>query len=282
MNISNSRFNLNTKGSVNLKKSFFLIFFNSKANFSKAQIRNTFLSFVFFLIAPLSFAQVTFNITKSTPTTTIGPGGFIVYTINYQVSSNTDPIINNVVITDVLSPYLGGFSLFTGVGTSSMVGNTAIFNLGNLAAGTTGVVTISTQVQTNALPNSNIENTATISADGTPSISSNTVSTLITGNPGIQFFKTFKGTSGLNITQGGTGTFGFYLSNNGNVNLPNICIVDTLPFPDKMSITSFETGNWGGFPPTTVMRIEYQTNLSSIWTQIAGSPFNPPCCLWTK
>ena len=219
------------------------------------------------------------QINKSVDRTTASPGDAVIYTIQYNCVSITNPC-TNVVITDHIPDLLGvqnaaTVTLISNTGTTFFdeANRLAVFNLGTLPAGTTGEVKLKAII--GSTPGGTVvPNSATITSGGGSSIVSNTVSTTINTVTGLGLVKTANSIPDLGnqqLPQGGQGYYEFTVNNAGNVPLPNLCFSDTLPSPNKLSVTSITTGKFNG--TTGTVQIDYQTNLNTTWTALAGSPF---------
>ncbi len=68
-------------------------------------------------------------------------------------------------------------------------------------------------------------------------------------------------------------SFDYYVhpKNTGGVSLSNFVMTDTLPA--AMELTSTESGGWNNAPFTNVT-VRYQTNVTTVWTDWTGSPFD--------
>jgi fimbrial isopeptide formation D2 family protein/uncharacterized repeat protein (TIGR01451 family) len=201
----------------------------------------------------------------------------VTYTIQYNCISITDPC-NNVVIKDVLpASMFQDVQLFTSIGTSSYDASTrtATFNLGNLPAGTTGQVTIKGTLMASVSPGTTIPNSATLTSAGGSPIVSNTVSSTVVGFAKLNLAKYANANPYIAnevMMQGSNGYYSAFIKNEGNVALTNLCITDVLPSPDKLKVTSLSSGKFNSSSPSTI-RIQYQTNTNTSWTDLAGSPF---------
>ena len=222
----------------------------------------------------------TLQISKSVDATQVYPNGGVKYTIQYNCTSITDPC-TNVIITDRLPNGLGLYGngdLITSTGTASLNGQTVTFNLGTLAAGTTGEVSIQTHLDPSIPGGTVLPNSATITSGAGSSIVSNTVSTTALSSTNLKLSKSVYTASpaylgsGL-LVQGQTGIYQLGIANQDNTPLTNLCVIDTLPFANKLQATAIATGAFSSQAPPTV-RVEYQTNANASWTALSGSPFS--------
>ncbi|WP_198424764.1 SdrD B-like domain-containing protein, partial [Spirosoma endbachense] len=221
------------------------------------------------------------EIQKSVSKSTINPQSDFTYTLKYSCTSITDPC-QDVVITDKLPQGATEVRLFSQIGTTSYNATTGIatFTLGDLPAGTTGQVEIRLQVDGSIPGGTVLPNSATVTSGGTP-IVSNSVSTTVNTQQATILRKLTGSTNsaGSNVfSQGSEGYYLFDFSNSGNTSFSNFCLADsTLPIPDKLRVTSIQTGEynnyWGDAVPETVT-VSYKTNLNTSYQDLSGSPFS--------
>ncbi|MEZ0607260.1 SdrD B-like domain-containing protein [Fibrella sp. WM1] len=226
-----------------------------------------------FAASPSYRAQAqTLQVRKTVDQTTVNPNEPLTYTIQYNCVSITNPC-TNVVIKDVIpNLYEVSFQPNNAVYDANL--NQVTFNLGNLPAGTTGEVKIIGKVNAGNPGGTVMPNSATITSGSSTTVS-NTVSTTINSVLSLDVNKSALADPGLGagrLMQGGKGYYNLYFGSAGNVDKTNFCVVDTLPMADKLRVKSIYTGTINNYAGQT-FTIQYQTNLNSTWTSLAGSPF---------
>jgi uncharacterized repeat protein (TIGR01451 family) len=151
-------------------------------------------------------------------------------TFNYSVTvTNTGTAAaTNVTVTDNVSGALTvtavSFTSPGGNGTCPAQQNVSC-NVGTLQAGQSATVTITVTVTVNACPQ--VVNTASVSADGIPAETSNTVTTTVpcpANVPSLALLKTGTAT----VTQGGAVTYTVTVSNSGTGSASSVVITDNL------------------------------------------------------
>ncbi len=151
----------------------------------------------------------------------VNPGQEITYDVSYSnIGGN---IAENVIITDTIPE---NTTLVAGsiVGPGTVTGNVITWNIGTLAANSSGFVRFKVTAN-DPLPSgvTEIINFATIDSDSTDPLDSNTVKHFI-GAPAISLEKSANVTT---IEIGGTITYTYTVTNTGNVTLTNVSVVDT-------------------------------------------------------
>lgn len=229
------------------------------------------LAVVFTLSGNTAFAQL--DVKKLVDKTQVKTGEAINYTIQYRCVSITNPC-QNAVVTDLLPAGLNNLNITTanGSGVYNESTGVATINLGDLAAGTSGDITISAIIGTSIQPNTVLKNKATITATGLTSVTSNEVSTTVVATPNMHSYKNLVGNTAT-VEQGKSSGYSYYFANNGNVALPNVCITDVLPNANKLVVTDIKTGVWNSAANGDQVRVDYQTNTNATWTGFSGSPF---------
>lgn len=177
--------------------------------------------------AGCEFASTTtdLGIVKSGPASATVNGSFS-YTVT--VTNTGSAAATNVTVTDNLS---GGLTV-TAVSFTSPGGNATCTvqqnvscNVGTLQAGQSATVTITVTVSVNACPQ--VVNTASVSADGIPAETSNTLTTTVpcpANVPSLALLKTGTAT----VTQGGAVTYTVTVSNSGTGSASSVVITDDL------------------------------------------------------
>ena len=162
------------------------------------------------------------QINKSVDRTTASPGDAVIYTIQYNCVSITNPC-TNVVITDHIPAGLDVYNVVTNVGTATNNREGSVtFNPGTLPAGTTGQVIIRTVLNPRTPGGTVLPNSATITSGNGSPIVSNTVSTTANTVTALPYlFKNSYTDSPSDIgsgqfVQGQTGVYQLLIQNTGN------------------------------------------------------------------
>ncbi|MEI7768827.1 MAG: SdrD B-like domain-containing protein, partial [Chloroflexales bacterium] len=91
--------------------------------------------------------------------------------------------------------------------------------------------------------------------------------------PGIGFEKKVAPSSAL---VGDTVTYSFNLQNSGTTSLSDVTVTD--PIPSQLRVTKIIAGGHN-LAATLRLRVEYQTNLSGAYAELAASPFTAAACV---
>lgn len=230
-------------------------------------------------VATLVGGAPVLQIEKLASSDPVGVGGTLTYTIRYSNTGNAPATA--VSIVDRLSKHLE-FVSATGGGVyapGATDGGTVTWDLGGLAGGETGTLTLVTQVKTPADYSPGdpdtigsgtlIYNTAEVGSAETEN--SRTIVTTVGNAPNLQIEKS---ASSAFIYPGGNITYTLSYSNIGNSDATNVYIVDTLPLSvvyEEGSITgggsiSGRTITWliGVLEPGTEGEVSFTVSLSPI------------------
>ncbi|WP_105103001.1 DUF4347 domain-containing protein [Microbulbifer pacificus] len=173
---------------------------------------------------------------------TVAPGDTITYTIEYGNNGTIDA--TNVVITESLPDYVT-FDPALNPGWT-LNGDTLTYNVGTVAAGGTGSVTLTVTV-INPIPSGVEETTNTVSIDTTdgsdpnPDDNSDNDNTPIDAAPDYVAVKTNEFTSP--VQPGDPVSWTIEISNQGNQDGTGVVVTDTLP--DTSLFTNFTASNGG-------------------------------------
>lgn len=213
-------------------------------------------------VTPVAATQTTIAISepfltlkKTASSSVVGAGRKIVYTLEFTNAGTS--AATNVVLTDPIPPNTT-FVAATGSPTST---NPVTWNLGTLAPGASGSVSLTVQVSsaaTAATPP--IENTATIDGDNTEPASSS-VSTPIVTTAALQLEKL---ASNSNPKPGELVTYTLNFSNIGSSNAQNVALFDPL-----LNYQSFVSASGGGVYDSTTNRVTW--DLGTLTPQQSGS-----------
>ncbi len=149
-------------------------------------------------------------------------GGQIVYTISFSNTGNGDA--TGVVITDVV-PANATFVSATGGGTYNGGTNTVTWNIGTVAAGTSGSVSLTVQVGLGVPNGTVIVNTASMAASNA-SAPPNTVASTVAVAPVLTFQKSATPDP---VQAGGQLVYTISFSNTGNGDATSVDITDAVP-----------------------------------------------------
>jgi uncharacterized repeat protein (TIGR01451 family) len=160
------------------------------------------------------------HVTK-TGTATAPVGSSLSYTLNYGNSGNGTAA--NVSIVDTLPAGVSFVS--ASPAPASVSGQTLTWNLGNVAAGATGTITINTTVTSSAA--NSVTNNVTISTTTTEITTSNNTSTFTSTVPRPNVYTSKTGPT--TATVGSSFSYSVSYGNNGNSVAAGVVLVDTLP-----------------------------------------------------
>lgn len=170
-------------------------------------------------------ANPTVTLTKTVSTTTPQPGDTLTYTVGYSVANASSYV---TVIQDAIPT---GTSLVAGTISNggTVDGGLITWNLGTLAAGSTGTLTFDVKVNSDAAVGTKINNTATVSyqnAAGTPMTSGSAAApeATVAAKAGVLLTPNNTG----NAVPGTTLFYGHTLANTGNSS-DNITVTTTSP-----------------------------------------------------
>jgi uncharacterized repeat protein (TIGR01451 family) len=175
-------------------------------------------------VAPVTVIDVSASLSKRiSPTGTITPGNTHTYTVTYQ---NTGTVtLNNVVITDSLAVGFDTDNLvISGGGTYNSSTRVITWNIGTLASGASGSLTVAFKLNDPFDGLSPVTNRARLVADQLPSgVLSNIVTNSVVG-PDLSILKEANISSAV---PGSSVTFTLTYGNSGSGQATGVAIVDT-------------------------------------------------------
>ncbi len=177
------------------------------------------------------------NIDKTASKTHVDAGEELLYTLNYQNTGSTQA--TNVVLEDHL-PGETVFKSASGGGTET--GGVVKWNLGTLAAGQSGSVTVTVVVNSHLLNGTVLHNTAAINSTETPPVSSTVVDTMVTSLPILTLDKT---ASANPVDAGAQLVYTLQYANIGSSPANNVVLTDELP-PGTTLVNSSPVGTVSG------------------------------------
>ncbi len=208
------------------------------------------------------------GITKTGPAAAV-VGSEITYTLAY--SNTGDGAAAGVAVVDTLPAGLTFVSATPAPATTS--GQTLTWNIGTLAAGASGQITLNVRLAATAQPGTQISNTATITTttpgDPDDGNNSNTETTAVAQQPNVTLAKTGPATA----SAGAQVTYTLDYGNAGGADAAGVVVQDTLPAglafvsaTPAPSATSGQTLTWdlGSIPAGATGRI-------TVVAQLAGS-----------
>lgn len=159
-------------------------------------------------------------------------GGQLTYTLTYDNSGDVD-----ATGTTLVDPIPANTSFVSATGSPTLLGNLVIWDLGTVAMGTTGSVTLVVQVAS-PLPNGTvIENSATLSSTETEPVAATSQNT-VTSAPALGLAKS---ASPEPVPSGGLLTFTLSYANTGSDQATGAVLTDPLP-----PHTTFAAASGGG------------------------------------
>lgn len=208
----------------------------------------------------------------------VAAGGLLTYTINYRNIGNT--VATNVTITDLLSRHLN-FASASGNGlylANPDGSGTVAWNIGTLAAGENGAVTILSRVKTAAdyppgdpetvAAGTLLANLATIQATAVLPIST-ALTTTVGSSPNLELSKFSPVAS---VEPGGRMTYTLVYRNSGNLAASNVRLRDQLPegvayVPDSLTVAGNVSGqvvtvDLGSLPAGGEGEVSFQVTVS--------------------
>lgn len=186
------------------------------------------------LVAPAAQAQkeAVLTLDKAGVPDPVAAGGQLTYTLTYANTGGADA--TNAVLVDPLPDHTSFVSVSGG---GFLSGNLVLWNLGTVAAGTGGSVTLVVRAATPLANGTLIDNSATFSSDQTEPLAASSENT-VSSAPQLMLAKT---ASPEPVAAGGLLTYTLAYSNTGSDQATGAALSDTLP-----ANTSFVSASGAG------------------------------------
>ncbi|MGE3488948.1 MAG: MBG domain-containing protein [Vicinamibacterales bacterium] len=180
-------------------------------------------------------AEPRLTITKSVDKATALPGETLVYTIGYENTGNADA--TGATISDVV-PAMTSFAVASNGGTNNA--GTVTWNLGTVAAGASGSVTLTVTLDTTfPIGTTPVTNSAVIAAPNAPPVPPTPpVTTTVTAAPVLEVSKSV---SAATAAPGGTLVYTISYRNTGSAGATAVTLSDALP-----NLATFASATGGG------------------------------------
>lgn len=162
------------------------------------------------------------QIVKRDSPDSVEPGGTLTYTLDYSNISLLP--IDNVVIEEIYDPAV---TFVTAVPFPD-VGN-AQWNIGTMAPGETGTITITVTVDPGALDGDVLVNNVSMSGDGVPPATDDEETTVSVPGPDTALLRVTKSVNPLSTPASGLLTYTFTVFNEGQATSYDTIVVDDLP-----------------------------------------------------
>lgn len=237
---------------------------------------------------------------KRLPIINPGPGSRLVYVIDLKNFGDRGACINNVLISDLLPSGISIDPLFPPFGEdispapfqdpkydqtlSPPFNNPVVFNLSGLGpyCGTDYRVTITTLVDSN-IATDQIENKVNWSIDGTDQKEVILTTDIIGAIYSSSITKSAP-TYGTTVVPDNKISYALSFNNNGNQDLSNIEVIDTLP--PEVTVDRLFTGRYGissiDYLLTGTLQVDYSTDNQTTWLPAGVGTFNPAIGQWVS
>jgi uncharacterized repeat protein (TIGR01451 family) len=182
---------------------------------------------------PVGSAPV-LNLSKDANSTVVGSGAQISYTLNYSNTGSEDA--SGVVLSDSIPPNTSFVSASDG-GSFDAAANSVIWNLGLIAAGAGGSVSLTIQVDSSVPSGTPIINNAILTSNEVPPVNTQTQTPVAS----LPILTLNKQSDSETTTAGASLTYTLTYRNTGNVTATGVVLTDLLP-PDTTFVAASNSG----------------------------------------